>query len=182
MEALRLEDIHYSYDDYKTWEGDWELIGGIAVAMGPAPMIKHQSLASEMLFALRSQIESCDRCTVLAEVDYKVSDDTVLRPDVVMSCGETHEMYLTKAPEIVVEIISPGSAKKDEVYKFDIYEKEKVKYYILVYPEDLNAKVFKLNGTKYDKEGDFSKESYSFDETTCKVSIDFENVFKRFRR
>ncbi len=182
MEALRLEDISYSYGDYKLWDGDWELINGIAVAMSPAPMRIHQSLASNIIKVLGNQIEECEICEVLGEVDYKVNENTLLRPDIVLTCGETHEMYLTKAPEIIVEIISPSTAKRDEHYKFDIYEKEKVKYYIIVYPDDLKAKVFKLDGKTYDKQGDFLKESYNFEETTCSVTIDFEKVFKRFRK
>jgi len=99
----------------------------------------------------------------------------------VLTCGETHEMYLTKAPEIIVEIISKSTAKKDEVYKFDIYEREKVKYYIIVYPDDLYAKIYKLDEKKYDKQGDFSMETYHFEETKCGLSLNFEKVFKRFR-
>jgi len=38
MGLLKLEDIHYTYDDYALWQGDWELFEGIAVAMTPAPM------------------------------------------------------------------------------------------------------------------------------------------------
>ena len=104
-----------------------------------------------------------------------------MKPDIVLTCGETNESYLTKAPEIIVEIISKSTAKRDEKYKFEIYEKEKVNYYILIYPNDLRAKVYKLKDSKYDKEGDFLKESYDFEETTCNVSLDFERVFKRFR-
>jgi Uma2 family endonuclease len=172
----------YTYDDYRLWEGDWELINGIAVAMSPAPVRKHQSLAVEILYNLREQLDECEICEVLGEDDYKIGNDTVLRPDIVLTCGETHELYLTKAPEIVVEILSPSTAQRDENYKYDIYEKEKVKYYILVYPDDLRAKVYKLDAKKYDKQGDFSDEIYVFDETTCKVSIDFAKVFKRFRK
>jgi len=91
-------------------------------------------------------------------------------------------MHLVKAPEIIVDIISPSTAHRDEKYKFEIYEKEKVKYYIIIYPEELSAKVFKLDGKEYDKQGDFTNESYAFDETTCNVSIDFEKVFKRFKK
>jgi len=118
---------------------------------------------------------------VLGEIDYKVSDDTILRPDIVLTCGETNESYLSKSPEIVVEILSKSTAKRDEKYKFEIYEKEKVTYYILVYPDDLRAKVYKLKGSKYDKEGDFLQESYEFEETSCHVSLDFKRVFKKFR-
>ena len=66
--------------------------------------------------------------------------------------------------------------------KFDRYEAEKVNYYLLVYPDDLYAKVYRLIDGRYDKQGDFSSESYEFDDTTCKSSIDFDKVFKRFRK
>ena len=172
---------YYTYDDYKEWEGDWELIGGIPLAMAPAPMRKHQGLATVIISELHRQLEECTQCEVLGEIDYKVSDDTVLRPDIVLTCGETNESYLSKAPEIVVEILSKSTARRDEKYKFEIYEKEKVKYYILVYPDDLRAKVYQLKGSSYDKEGDFLQESYHFKESTCNVSLDFARVFKRFR-
>ncbi len=181
MAALKLEDLGYTYDDYKLWEGKWELFGGVPLAMSPAPMVKHQSLASEIIYYLRNQLEDCLECEVLGEVDYKVNEDTVLRPDVTLVCNEQNEAYLTKAPEIIVEIVSRSTAKWDEVYKFDIYEAEKVKYYIIVYPDELKAKVYRLDGKVYDKQGDFTIESYNFDETMCKVSLDFEKVFKRYK-
>jgi len=181
MGALRLEEVHYTYNDYKLWKGDWELMSGHPVAMSPAPMRKHQSLASTIITELTNQLDECPSCEVLGEVDYKISDDTILRPDIVLTCGETNENYLTKAPEIVVEIISPSTAKRDETYKFDVYEAEKVKYYIIVYPDDLVAKVYKLDGKEYDKQGDFSEEIYEFEDTKCGVSLNFSKVFKRFR-
>jgi len=181
MGALKLEELGYTYDDYKLWEGDWELYDGFAVAMSPAPMRKHQSLAAQIIRYLADAVDGCPECEVLGEVDYKVADDTVLRPDVVLTCNEQNETYLLKAPEIVVEILSKSTAKRDEKYKFSIYEEEKVKYYILVYPDDLYAKVFKLKGSVYDKEGDFTFETYKFDDTLCQVELDFEKVFKRLK-
>ena len=181
MGVLKLEDIAYTYDDYKLWEGDWELYDGIAVAMSPAPMRKHQSLASEIIYNIREQLDDCPQCEVLGEVDYKICDDTILRPDIVLTCGEINESYLIKAPEIIVEIVSKSTAKRDEKYKFAIYEAQKVKYYIIVYPDDLIAKVYKLDGKEYDKQGDFAVEEYLFENTTCGVSINFEKVFRRFR-
>ncbi len=179
LEAQAIE--YYNYSDYEKWEGEWELIDGVAYAMAPAPMRRHQSIATEIIYNLREQLGNCTECEVLGEVDYKIDDHTVLKPDIVLTCGETHEYYLTKAPEIVVEIISKSTARRDEVYKFDIYEKEKVNYYILVYPEDLRAKVYALKESRYDKVGDFSKEAYLFDKTKCGITIDFEKVFSRFR-
>jgi len=40
---------YYTYDDYKLWEGNWELINGIPLSMAPAPMRVHQSIASEII-------------------------------------------------------------------------------------------------------------------------------------
>ena len=173
---------YYTYDDYVKWEGNWELINGVALAMSPAPMITHQAIATNIAFELKRSSDRCEDCLVLNEVDYKVNDDTILRPDVVLTCNETHDAYLTKAPEIVVEVISPSTARRDEKYKFEIYEKEKVKYYILVYPNDLKAKIYRLDGKEYDKEGDFTTESYTFEESSCKASVNFEKVFKKFRK
>jgi Uma2 family endonuclease len=172
---------YYSYDDYKHWEGNWELIDGIAYAMSPAPMVNHQRLATSIISAFYNQLNDCKECEVLGEVDYKVSDDTVLRPDIVLTCGETNKNYLTKAPKIVVEIISPSTAPRDEKYKFAIYEREKVIYYILVYPDDLKAKIYKLKGSTYDKEGDFLNEVYEFEDIQCSIKLDFDKVFERLR-
>jgi len=172
---------YYTYDDYKLWDGNWELIDGIPLAMAPAPMIKHQSLEFRIARILGNQIDDCDKCEVLGESDYKISDDTVLRPDVVLICDEPNDAYLTKAPEIVVEIISKSTAKRDEKYKFEIYEREKINYYILVYPDELIAKIYKLVDGRYDKQGDFFNQKYKFKNTTCKPEIDFNDLFKKFR-
>ncbi len=173
---------YYTYDDLKQWKGDWELIDGIPLAMAPAPMITHQALAANIIYEFKSSSEECENCTVASEVNWKISDDTVLRPDVVLVCDEPNDAYLTKAPEIVVEVISKTSARRDEKFKFEIYEKEKVKYYVLIYPDDLKAKVYKLDGKKFDKQGDFTKETYRFEESACEVTVDFERVFRKFRK
>ena len=172
---------YYTYDDYCQWKGDWELIAGVPLAMAPAPMINHQVIAGDILFELKSSMGACRECLVFGEADWKVNDDTIVKPDVVLICNETNDAYMTKAPEIIVEVISKSTAKRDEKTKFKLYEEEKVKYYIIVYPDDLKAKVYRLENGKYTKEGDFLTESYDFTEATCKASINFEKVFERFR-
>jgi Uma2 family endonuclease len=175
--------LNYTYEDYKNWEGSWELIDGIPVSMAPAPMRIHQDIATELIFILKSFLEKneCPDCEVSFENDWKISDSTILRPDVVFVCNDEGEAYLTKAPKIVIEILSPSTAKKDETIKFDIYEEEKVQYYILVYPKDLKAKVYTLDKNKYTKVGDFSNEKLVFDELECELELDFEKVFRRFK-
>jgi Uma2 family endonuclease len=178
------ELLHYTYKDYQLWEGDWELIDGMPVSMAPAPMRVHQNIATELLFALRSTLdeESCPECILSYENDWKVSDETVLRPDIVLVCGDDNEAYLTKAPRIIAEILSPSTARKDETVKYDIYESEGVQYYILVYPDDLKAKVYTLKEGRYIKVGDFTHERLDFDDIVCDLSIDFAAVFQKFRQ
>ncbi|MBT3726080.1 MAG: Uma2 family endonuclease [Gammaproteobacteria bacterium] len=173
---------HYSYDDYCLWEGKWELIAGAPMAITPSPVIKHQALAGNILFELKKSIGACERCLVLSEEDWKISNDTVLKPDVVLICDEPNDKYITKAPEIIVEIISQSTAKRDELFKYEIYEREKVPFYIIVYPDDCKAKLYKLENNKYSKQGDFSRETYSFEGTTCPAKINFDAVFRAFRR
>ena len=182
MAAIPIE--HYTYDDYVHWEGRWELIEGIPYAMAPSPMRTHQNIAYEIARVLGNALEDkgCEKCEVLGEFDYKISNDTVVRPDVIFICNETNERYLTKAPIIIFEVISSSTAKRDEIYKFSLYEAEKVKYYVLVYPDDLKAKVYKLKDGKYDKEGDFTEEKYYFNDIECEIELDFKKVFKRFRK
>jgi Uma2 family endonuclease len=172
---------HYTYEEYCQWEGDWELIRGIPLAMSPAPMINHQAIAGNILFELKKSMRECPDCLVISEADWKINDDTVVRPDVVLLCNEPNNRHITKAPEIIVEVISKSTAKRDEQTKFKLYEEERVKYYTLVYPNDCKAKVYKLIDGKYIKEGDFSLESYSFKESSCKAIVDFQEVFKQFR-
>lgn len=173
----------YTYSDYCQWEGDWELIEGIAVSMAPAPMKIHQKIAREMVLALSNALddEVCPECEILYETDWKISENTTLRPDVVLVCDDESEKYISKAPKIVAEILSPSTAQKDETVKFNIYEDEKVEYYILVYPDDLKAKVYQLKGDKYSKVGDYSNQKLSFESSECSLEIDFKEIFKRFK-
>jgi len=173
---------NYTYEDYKLWEGDWELIYGVPYPMVPAPVRKHQYLASLINHQLMESLEECEECEVLIEEDYLVDEHTVLRPDISVSCNDNNKEYISKAPEIVVEIISPSTKQRDENLKFGIYEKEKVKYYIIVYPDELKAKIFKHNKKRFINEGVYENEIYEFKDTSCYAKIDFQRVFKKFRK
>jgi len=173
---------YYTYDDYVNWEGKWELIDGEALAMAPSPMKTHQQIAYALSFELNRSIENCAVCHVFGEEDYIIDEGTILKPDVVLMCNDNDDNFITKAPEIVIEVISKSTARRDEEYKFKIYEKEKVKYYILAYPDSLRVKIFKLHNFTYQKEGDFFNQEYVFKDLVCQASIDFKKVFKKFRK
>ncbi len=86
-----------------------------------------------------------------------------------------------KSPELIVEIVSKSSALRDEKIKFELYETERVPYYILFYPEDLKAKIYKLHEGTYQKVVDLLEGTFTFDEIECPAKINFDFVFERFR-
>ena len=135
MPAILLET--YTYDDYKHWEGDWELIHGHPHAMAPSPVGAHQYVMMKLGYWINKKLEElgCSGCFVLGEIDYIVSDDTVLKPDVALVCGKLPK-YIKTPPVAIFEIISPATKLRDEITKKEIYTKAGVKNLFLVYPDD----------------------------------------------
>ncbi len=169
---------HYTYEDYKQWEGKWELIYGVPYAMAPAPMIEHQRISNKIARILDEVLEKCENCVALLPVDWKISDDTVVQPDNLVYCGEIENaQYLTKAPQVIFEVISPSTAIKDANLKFELYEREGVRYYVLVYPHDKVAKVFRWQSGKYVKMCDCFQEVVTFDIDECSFDFDFSKVW-----
>jgi len=171
----------YTYEDYKEWQGDWQLIDGIPFAMAPSPIKKHQRLSYLIMREIDDALEECEECEVYYEIDYKVNEQTVLRPDVVVVCNDEQEKYVSVTPKIVVEVLSPSTSELDEGVKKEIYEEEGVQYYIIVNPEDLVAKVYE-NREGFKKVGDFTKQKWRFSFEECEGEIDFNRVFSKLKR
>jgi len=176
MGAIRLNDLpHYSYDDYVRWEGDWELIYGVAYAMSPAPMIEHQTISSNIAWQLKEVFANCHECKSLLPVDWKIAEDTIVQPDNLVICHKpTNKAYLTKAPKVIFEILSKSTAAKDKNLKYKLYQEEGVNYYIIVDPEEKVAKVYELKDGKYIKMCDASDEKVTFEVKECQKSISFD--------
>ena len=90
--------------------------------------------------------------------------------------------FITKTPEVIFEVLSPSTARRDEGLKFNMYKEEGVKYYTLVYPDDLIAKIYKLQNNVYIKVAECDSESFSFEEITCPIEFYFTNIFNHFRK
>ncbi len=62
MSVIKLEDLpYYTYDDYKNWEGNWELVYGIAYSMRPNSTIKHQAISSSIACELSNIFQNCEK-------------------------------------------------------------------------------------------------------------------------
>ncbi len=167
--------VRYTVEDYLRWQGDWELIEGVPYAMAsPRPI--NQVLLSHLVFLLESLFErECRECFVGVELDWYISYDTVIRPDLMVLCGEIPDR-VESPPQMVVEIVSPSSRQVDEGLKFELCEREGVKYFVLLYPDGRQLKVFELVDGKYKEKKD---SVFTFD--SCELNIDFSRAFERLR-
>ncbi len=166
---------HYTYEDYRKWQGDWELIDGIPVALA-SPKYIHQAVLLNLATLLKDALEGCPECVVALELDYIVSHDTVLRPDISILCEEVED-YIRKAPLLIAEVVSESTAERDEGIKKDIYEREGVGYYLIVYPESKIAKVYRNTERGFIKLKDAGKDRMSFDLGECRLEVDFSKVW-----
>jgi len=165
----------YTYEDYKNWQGDWELVEGIPFALA-SPTVKHQRVLTKLLRYIDEALENCPQCEVLPDTDYIVDEHTVLRPDATVVCNNKGEK-ITVTPKVVFEIVSPSSARMDEITKKGIYEREGVPFYVLIYPNLRKVKIFKLSpGGIYKKLTDLSGGKFSFDFGDCSFNLDFDKI------
>ena len=142
---------HYTYEDYIHWEGRWELHDGHPIAMSPMPVPKHQWVAAalKMEFGYALKNKKCRNCRVYDPLDYKLADDTVFQPDMLIVCKEIPKKFLDFPPIMVVEVFSPSTVLRDKNTKFDKYQKEGVKYYLMVDIDKENFELYELQDGEY---------------------------------
>lgn len=134
---------HYTYDDYVHWEGRWELIEGHPIAMSPMPAPLHQQVEGNLFIEFKQSLkENCNHCKVYLPLDYKISNDTTLQPDLLIVCEKIQKQYLDFPPALVIEILSPSTALRDRNTKFQIYEQQGVKYFLIV---DIDKRSIEIN-------------------------------------
>ena len=170
---------HYTYDDYVHWEGRWELIEGHPIAMSPLPVPKHQRVAAEMrtefIFALRKS--GLKNCRAYDPIDYKISDDTILQPDILIVCGNINKKYLDFPPELVVEILSPSTALRDRNTKFEFYRQQGVKYFLIVDIDTEVVEVYALIEASYVLQQYSNDFEFRFNEG-CAIIPDLSNIWE----
>ncbi|MEM9589202.1 MAG: Uma2 family endonuclease [Planctomycetota bacterium] len=106
---------HYSVEDYQSWQGDWELWDGIPVSMSPSPFGPHSAAVVRIIASLVAQLEEC-HAQVLTELDWIVDSNTVIRPDVVVVCGDVPQHHIESPPALIVEVISESTRQRDTIH------------------------------------------------------------------
>jgi Uma2 family endonuclease len=153
----------YTYADYVTWQFKErvELFKGWVMKMAPAPSEIHQRSS----FYLEQKIYNYFNkkpCKVYhAPFDVRLLDNkkstadkniyTVVQPDILVVCDITKldARGIIGAPDLVVEILSPGNSKKEMVNKFQLYETNGVLEYWIADPIYKTIQLFYLVEKKY---------------------------------
>jgi Uma2 family endonuclease len=140
------KDELFTYGDYLKWDDDerWELIDGVAYNMTPAPSRFHQQVSGELLFQLISHLRNTSCKVYAAPFDVRLpegdeSDETtrtVVQPDISVICDPTKldDKGCKGSPDLIVEILSPATARKDAKEKFLRYERAGVREYWIADP------------------------------------------------
>ncbi len=146
----------YTYADYLRWqfEDRLELIKGRIFKMSPAPNTSHQRISAAFLFQLYGFFLG-KPCAVFAapfDVRLPISKKkgqitTVVQPDLCIICdpAKIDEKGCLGAPDLIVEILSPGNSKREMRIKFDVYQEAGVREYWMVHPLDRMVMVYVLN-------------------------------------
>ncbi len=126
----------------------YELIDGV-VCMSPAPTPRHQKLIRAILRQLESFVDSNPGFDFFQDSDVVFSPKVVYEPDV--SCyrpGRVPAMprQLTEVPDLVIEVLSPGSRAFDLTTKKDDYERFGVGEYWAIDPADARVRCYKRDG------------------------------------
>jgi Uma2 family endonuclease len=112
------------------------LFGRLYVAASPTPW--HQLVALFLWRHLESTAEACGGFAASAPLDVVLADHSVVQPDVIyISAG--HQPIIRKriegAPDLVIEVVSPGSGRRDRGEKLSLYAQTGIREYWIVDPE-----------------------------------------------
>ena len=136
------KDGEYTIKDWEALPDDRraELIDGVFYDMAP-PSYLHQAIAGEIFYRLKEHVKKhqgkCIPLMAPAGVQLDCDDKTMVEPDVFVYCdrGKLHRKWGTGAPDLVIEVLSPSTRRKDMGLKRSKYENAGVREYWIVDPD-----------------------------------------------
>lgn len=167
METLNLNiNKRYTYADYLTWFDDKrrELIDGFINLMS-GPTRKHQKVSIIIVNKIYNFLENkkCEVYSAPFDVRLPKNNETadskiynVVQPDIVVVCDpkKLDDKGCIGAPDLIVEILSSGTSKRDLKDKYFLYEESGVTEYWIAYPNEKTIHIFILNSkNKYELNG-----------------------------
>ena len=133
-----MTDLAYAINDYERYE----LINGESYMMS-RPSVNHAQIKGNILSSFRNYLRG-KTCRPFDEVDVFFDDDNNFIPDVIIVCDPEiiEDDGIHGTPDLVVEILSPSTARNDKIKKKIAYEKYGVKEYWIVDPFAKSVEVY----------------------------------------
>jgi Uma2 family endonuclease len=150
-------DGTYTYADYLKWTFDerLEIIKGKIFPMS-APARIHQRISMKLTYEIQKYLEGKKCEAYSAPFDVRLTPlkrnksnkvHTIVQPDICVICDldKLDDKGCVGAPDLMIEILSPGNTRKEMKEKYEVYEENGVKEYWLVEPQDKCVFVYVLN-------------------------------------
>jgi Uma2 family endonuclease len=159
--------LKLTYDDFVLFPDDGqrhELIDGEHYVT-PSPVIRHQRVSYNLTLAIGMWLEQHPVGRLFfAPLDVVLSNFDVVEPDLLYVSNERAAEVLTPrhlrgAPDLVIEIGSPGTRKRDETIKRRLYERFGVTEYWIVDPELEVIRIYRRDGDKFGRANELSREA-----------------------
>jgi Uma2 family endonuclease len=149
--ALHERSARLTYEDYVLFPDDGrrhEIIDG-EHCVTPVPFLRHQAVVRQLTVALGSFLQDHPLGELFpAPVDVLLSRQDVVQPDLVYVARENRHILTERnvqgPPDLVIEILSPGTRKRDELVKLDLYERSGVRECWLLDPARGTVAVYTL--------------------------------------
>lgn len=140
-------NTNLAYQD-EPWE---EMLDGKIVLMSPRPSVSHYRVVTNIYRTLTSLLEGKTCEAFIDGIDVYLSETDRVVPDGMIVCNKdiVKKDGIHGAPDFVVEVLSPSTAKNDRGYKKDMYERAGVREYWIVEPTMRMVEVYLLSDGKY---------------------------------
>lgn len=156
-ETLKIPYGPYTVKDFKdkTSDNRAELVNGNIIMLA-APSIEHQRISSKISYQIQDYVyKSNGGCDVFSSpIDVQLDERNVFEPDITVICDKEKldNQTCNGAPDWVIEIVSPSTAKNDYVLKLNAYGEAGVREYWIVDPRNkmVNVFIFEKNGFQPD--------------------------------
>jgi Uma2 family endonuclease len=174
-------DARYTWADYRSWPEDerWELIDGVAYGMSAAPSIRHQEVVGGIFSRIEQQLRGGSCRPYIAPTAVRLSEHDVVEPDILVMCdpGKVRPSHIEGPPDLIVEVLSPGTSARDLRPKKALYERSGVREYLVVDPLEHYAIRFMLGADGYDKGTVFACDEVLTFATLADVEVPLWEVF-----
>ncbi|MFC0345420.1 Uma2 family endonuclease [Epilithonimonas hispanica] len=162
MEITNIDQLDlnktYTFADYLLWrfKERVELIKGKILKMSPAPAPNHQRMAQKINQKLYPFFAEKQCELFFAPFDVRLPNKngeilTVVQPDLCVICDrkKIDDKGCLGAPDLVIEILSPGNSKKEMNLKFSLYEESGIPEYWVVDSSEKFILIYSLENGEY---------------------------------